>query len=135
MRSIFLVGLIWLVGGAAAGPPKLGEPFTLKVGETATLDDRDVSVTFVGVPRDSRCPRDVHCIVAGEAIVHIDVMVEGAKARLELEIPPGGTDEAFHGGLRFAITELGPEPESGKRMEQRHYVATLVVEERAPEAL
>ena len=45
----------------------LASLMTLAVGDTVVVDGSDMSLTFVGVPRDSRCPRDVQCIVAGEA--------------------------------------------------------------------
>ena len=48
------------------------EPFSLAVGETVTADGTDLSLTFAAVPRDSRCPRDVTCIVAGEAVVVLE---------------------------------------------------------------
>jgi hypothetical protein len=50
-------------------PVRAGTSFTLAEGQTARLDDSDFSVTFVGVPQDSRCPADAMCVWQGEALV------------------------------------------------------------------
>ncbi len=71
-------------GGSPSQPSPLpiGEPFELRVGRTAELAD-DVSVRFMEVSSDSRCPMDAVCVVAGEAIVRIIVVQRGV-------VPPPG---------------------------------------------
>ncbi len=108
---------------------RLGESFTLRVGETATVDDAKVTVTFQKVVRDSRCPKDVTCIRAGEAVVVLALETEaGRSAVLELEVPPGGgshaqTFEAF----QVTVLELHPQTESTKSIDPSAYVATVRV--------
>ena len=53
-----------------AEPPKSvkkNEPFVLKPGQTATIVDENLTVTFVRVPSDSRCPVNVQCFIRGNA--------------------------------------------------------------------
>lgn len=54
-------------GGAVCA--RLGEPFDLRVGETAYIADTRLSVRVTGVPEDSRCPREAVCVWAGNARV------------------------------------------------------------------
>ena len=68
------------------------EPFSLAVGETVTVDGTDLSLTFAAVPRDSRCPRDVTCIVAGEAVVVLEARLGGQETELTFKVPPEGPE-------------------------------------------
>lgn len=106
------------------------ESFSLAVGETVTVDGMDVSLTFADVPRDSRCPRDVNCVVAGEAIVVFEARTGGRETELTFKVPPGGpgtkAEQVFD---RFTITIVGLEPQtdSTKKIDASDYVATVVV--------
>ena len=106
---------------------RLDEPFPLAIGETARLDDAELLLTFREVTRDSRCPKEVSCIVAGSGVVRFDAVVAGETTTLTFEIPPGGEDAQSLGGLTVMLTALEPEPEAGKKMERSRYVAKLVV--------
>ena len=45
----------------------------LRVGDTVQLDGSGAALTFKAVQRDSRCPKDVRCIRAGEAVVVLEL--------------------------------------------------------------
>lgn len=62
----------------------LGEPFELQVGEVAVLRDQQLSIRFLSVLEDSRCPTGslILCIWAG-------------RVRLRLAVAPLSGDEAF----------------------------------------
>lgn len=44
-----------------------------------TIEVEDLEFKFVAVESDSRCPKGVQCIWAGEAVVLIDVLKNGKK--------------------------------------------------------
>ena len=54
-------------------PPRgsLGVPFDIAVNQTVAVAGSDVSVTFLNVTEDSRCPSDVICIWAGQVTAMI----------------------------------------------------------------
>ena len=112
------------------------EPFSLAVGETVTVDGTDLSLTFAAVPRDSRCPRDVTCIVAGEAVVVLEARLGGQETELTFKVPPegpegpGGEDEQELDGFTIIVVELEPETNSTKKIDPSDYVATVVVSTR-----
>ena len=109
------------------------EPFSLAVGETVTMDGTDLVLTFAAVPRDSRCPRDVNCIVAGEVVFVFVARAGGEDSELTFKVPPGGREapesKAEQALDRFTITivELEPETDSTKKIDASDYVATVVV--------
>ena len=105
----------------------MGESFSLRVGESASVAGADLSLTFSAVDQDSRCPKDVNCIVAGEAVLVFEALISGERVDLTFKVPPGGGDAQNVENLTITILELKPETESGKRIEPSSYVAKLVV--------
>lgn len=49
----------------------IGDTITLRKGDTAFIRNENISITFNRLVSDSRCPRGVECIWAGEAIGEI----------------------------------------------------------------
>ncbi len=115
--------------------PDVGEPFTMEVGETAAFGDGVSTLTFTEVALDSRCPVDVTCVQAGEAIARFRFFYGDGEDAFELELPggrPGAVplDEAPRAsasGLVFALLELAPYPGTPEYGEMEP-TATLVLE-------
>lgn len=57
--------------------------FKVKLGECQNIDG--IKITFLEVLEDSRCPKDVDCIWAGEAKIKISIKEKG-KASFDKEI-------------------------------------------------
>jgi hypothetical protein len=104
---------------------RVGEEFRLAVGQAASLEPGPVSIEFLGVVEDSRCPEDVQCIQAGRAVVSL--RIDGDEVRLTVAAP----NVANAGGYALETTALDPYPVSTDDPEERDYVATLVVRESA----
>jgi len=98
--------------GPIPGTDELGE-ITLSVGETRLLNE-DVSVTFGRVGDDSRCPANVQCITAGNAVVTLLIQERGERSEpLQLNShsnPRSRTEE----GMRFEVISLDPLPTAGQ---------------------
>ena len=122
MKALLLV--VTMLGSRYAG---IDESFSLAVGETASVEATDLSLSFVAVERDSRCPKDVTCIVAGEAVVVFVARVGGEDSELIFKVPPGGKDEQAFGAFTIAIVELEPETNSTTKIDASDYVANVVV--------
>jgi hypothetical protein len=63
----------------AAPEVHLNQPFILALGQTARLEEADLSLTFSDLLEDSRCPSQVTCVWAGQAIIRVRVQQGGAK--------------------------------------------------------
>lgn len=116
----------WMLPSAIAQ-----ERLEIQLGETVDVEGTDLSLTFAAVPRDSRCPRDVTCIVAGEAIVIFHASLRAEVSELRFEIPPGGQDEKELERFTITIVELEPEADSRTKIDPADYVAKVVVTQSA----
>lgn len=115
------------VVAAAAQAPELEQPFTLKPGDAVLVGPERVEVGFKQVVSDSRCPRDVQCIQAGEAVVLAEVMRSG-KARLLVHVKTTPNDaSAAVGGFVLTLTNLLPIPLASRPPRPSEYRATFVL--------
>ena len=113
MLSLMLVvGTACRSGDATA---RLGEEVSLSIGQTVAISGEGLTITFKGVPEDSRCARDVTCIWAGQVRCTVDVTTNGETTSLDL-IQPGLTDAPAsleHGGYVFTFS-VDPYPEEAE---------------------
>jgi hypothetical protein len=103
----------------------LNQQFTLAPGEAAVVGDTGVSVQFVRVTGDSRCPADAVCIWGGDAIAHVRVLQSGVVTDGELHTGDSSRASVTHGGVRIALVQLQPYPFSSRTIEPGDYRATL----------
>ena len=100
----------------------------LGVGDTRPVPDTQVSVTFVRVVEDSRCPKGVQCVWEGDAAVEIRVASGGGEpesVQLRLNARTKGTVVAK--GLHLTLQRLDPYPENGRSIKDSDYRAVLAI--------
>lgn len=131
---------LWLLAGCSSGYPldpgsdlsaETGEAFTLKVGETVEIADADLTVRLLAVMGDSRCPVDVTCVWAGDAVVAVEVVLSGSEYAFGLHVNPGtvtGPGHADVGAYRIELEGLAPDPLAGVPIPQAEYTVTLRVD-------
>ncbi|RYD31343.1 MAG: hypothetical protein EOP87_14905 [Verrucomicrobiaceae bacterium] len=124
---------------AAATPEQPPKGKRLKVGQTLHHDD-GLSVTFLAVLNDSRCPINATCISAGNAKVSllikagnqkpkiVSLNTDGAKNRLVIpanKFPDGvaGIPKSYV----ISIASLDPLPYAGKKTLQSRYRLRLKI--------
>ena len=106
----------------------LGAEVTLSPGETTSVNSTEFKVRFVAVTEDSRCPRDVTCIWAGEVKIQFEIH-ESAKSTSPVEILEGGNSVV--GAYRVTLVRVEPATRSTARIAPQDYRATIVVEKTA----
>ncbi len=124
--------VVSLAAALAGGAQALDGAFALRVGEASRLDGIELRLHFVGVPRDSRCPKGTSCLVAGEAHVVLRAELGSDTAELLFKVPPSGSDTQDFKGYRVAVTALEPQTEAERQIETSDYVATLQVTTDSP---
>lgn len=105
-----------------------GEAFRLRPGQTARLPGAGLFVFFRGITEDSRCPRAVVCVWAGNAGARIRVSADGDRYTtydLHTTLEPKAVRFA---GRTIALVAVEPVPESGSTIDPDDYVITLRVD-------
>jgi hypothetical protein len=98
----------------------------LHVGETVSVDDAELSIRFVRVSEDSRCPIDADCIWAGNGQVEIEVRRDGELNTFRLNTMEGAKEVGLE-SYRIQLVQLAPVPSAGQPIPAETYRATLRV--------
>ncbi|MEV6280140.1 hypothetical protein [Nocardia sp. NPDC051832] len=101
-----------------------GQPFTLSPGQTAIISDTGISLTFVRVVDDTRCPvaQDVACVWSGDATV----VIRSSGATYELHTDWGAKAATLAPHL-VTLQALAPGRKFANSIDQQDYSATLQV--------
>jgi len=105
---------------------RLNENFVLSPGESTSVSGTNVSVRFVGVQGDSRCPADAVCIQGGDAIVRVEVLPSSGGATT-YDLHTANSQPVRHVDLSIALVELAPYPFASRPTQPGDYRATLRV--------
>lgn len=133
-RLMFFFAATALFAGAC-GPAEASAPSpkTVKIAAGATVAvNRFLSVTVVQI-EDSRCPKGVACVWAGEARVKLRIQPKGDKAvaaELVLGSPPKpARARTFAGGYRVELSDVIPYPIAPPNKDKSARRAVLTVTE------
>ena len=86
MKNLLIISLFFLFTNAGCTnkqdelSKKLGDTFQLRANESVSFSDNSnvINLKLANI-QDSRCPKDVQCIRAGEAIVILDLQIGDEK--------------------------------------------------------
>ena len=125
----FLLGICLLTATACSenspsGPTPIDQEVVLAPGQTAEFNS-GLSVRFVSVIGDSRCPIDAVCIMGGDAIVRIHIAA--GTGRGDRDLHTGNMEPVTFDSVQVRLVELIPYPFSGRDTPQGDYRATLRV--------
>ena len=101
------------------------------MGRSATVAGEGLTVSFEAVPSDSRCPTNVQCVWAGDAVVQVVLSKDGKAfgAELHTNLEPTSVDYLNY---NVALVSLAPYPSSTSPIAKSQYRATFVVTRTAP---
>ena len=106
----------------------LNEEFSLHIGQTAYIADENLKIEFVEVIGDSRCPRGVTCVWAGEVSCMMEITYMESLHRLLLTQPGLTNEPSTETFKKFQITfHVEPYPEAGKDIPEIEYRLLLMV--------
>lgn len=107
---------------------KLGVAFDLKVGKTAEIEKEYLSIQFIEVTADSRCPNYAECVWAGEAKCRMAMKITDSPAEMTLTQPGGTTATGSDYFINYKITfVLKPYPEVGKEIAPSDYWLSMTI--------
>lgn len=114
----------------------LDQSVDVHVGQAVHFAKSDLDLFFRRVVSDSRCPRGVECISAGEVTITFEARIvkgypEPIEARLAgAEASSDTTKATLYDGYRIWLVGLEPYPVAGTTTDTTSYVATIVVSKR-----
>ncbi|HEX8844282.1 MAG TPA: hypothetical protein VF791_06545 [Pyrinomonadaceae bacterium] len=116
--------------GSAAGDVQraaLDQEFEIKVGEKVLIERADLLVRFERVAEDSRCPRNVKCVWAGNGKVVLKLSkAKRGHATMNLNTTLDPKHDLYQ-RYDVKLIRLDPYPEKDVQIKMGDYVATLVV--------
>lgn len=108
----------------------LGKEFTLSVGQRAAIAGENLSIKFVEVISDSRCPRGASCVWVGEANCLIEITNPEPMYRKVLT-QPGFSSPSKTSFTDYEITfDIQPYPEVGKETNKKDYRLQLAIDKK-----
>lgn len=114
-------------GSIATVRTSVGQSFRLRLGEAAEVKDTPLLVGFREVASDTRCPIDVQCVSAGDAVATIGA-INGDQpwrwARLHTGAEPRQLRDR---GFAVELISLEPHQRAGTTIALGDYVAVLRV--------
>jgi hypothetical protein len=118
--SVFVVSCF-----TTTSPGPVDRQLTLAPGQTSAVKDAGVSIKFVTVTGDNRCPGDAICITGGSADIRIEVR-RGSQAEAH-DLRTGDMQPVRSGDFTIALVEVTPYPFSTRPIKPEDYRVTLRV--------
>lgn len=127
---ILILGLATGLTACARQPAsvtaELDKAFILEPGQTAVLNSDDLTVKFVKIVSDSRCPTGVQCIWAGEVSSLIEISYQNQKKEMVLKLLGSGEGNDLFTDYKISFT-VEPYPEYGKELKAEDYRLHLTI--------
>lgn len=127
MKTLFLTLILMLVFGSVQfAAAQKDQSLTVKINQQKTIPGSKVTIKFVSLMEDSRCPRDVRCMWAGNARIQIQVTKGRESKTFELNsfLKPG---EITFAGYDIKFAGINPKPPSTVKIDRNDYWAAFTV--------
>lgn len=129
MRRFFLACCLLGVTACSTASPLSGpvdREVVLAIGQSAPITTAALTLKFLGVPADTRCPSDALCLLPGSASVDVQVTAFSGGTRI-VRFETGDPKPAEIGTLTVDLVQLAPYPSGPSRIDPADYRATLRV--------
>ncbi|WP_077346096.1 hypothetical protein [Algoriphagus sp. A40] len=109
----------------------IGEPVEIPFGRTVTHCTEPISVTFLDLISDSRCPIGATCIWAGMVEVRISVNLNGQEEVFNLSSAPNFGNKVPNiqtiEGYSVELVDLKPFPDTSKKVDEKDRQVVLLI--------
>lgn len=107
---------------------EIDSEFLLQVNQSAKIISEDITITFLNVTADSRCPADVMCVWMGQADIELFVQKGDEESTINLSIGGDSSpEESIFDMYLIQLMELSPYPYSTEVIRPDEYTATLKI--------
>jgi len=128
MKSLFAVLILTLAFGSLTQTnAQTAQTINVRVGKQMKASRSKITVKFVSLIEDSRCPDDANCIQAGNATIKVTVSKAGSDPiTFEANTNLGAKGNVYE-GYAIYLTSLTPIPKANIRINRNAYTATFSV--------
>lgn len=107
----------------------LGEPFQLRINQTAIIMPNNMSLRLLDVTEDSRCPAFVVCVWPGQVTVSLNVTESSFPEvlNLTLGLSPSNSSSANVNNHRVELLQVKPHPMRDEQILISDYRVTLKI--------
>jgi hypothetical protein len=132
MKMTLLIAVMMIAGIFGAGEAAGQSKETVKVALAAqkTAQKKKLTVKFLSVVEDSRCPEDVDCVWAGNAKIKVKLTSKGKSKEVELNSNLETNSVNFE-GYTVAFKDLTPYPKSTDTGAKKNYTAVFEVHKKS----
>ncbi|MEO7540257.1 MAG: hypothetical protein ABIV21_09525 [Pyrinomonadaceae bacterium] len=123
MRLISLTLLLLFVFGMTVSS-QTPETIVVKAGQQKKARTSRLTVKFMSVTEDSRCPVGTNCVWAGNARIKVRITGERGAKTFEFNTTMGPKGDIME-GWSIMLDTLTPLPRAGKPTNSRTYAATF----------
>ncbi len=102
------------------------ERINILIGKQKQASRSRLTVKFVSLIEDSRCPEGTNCIQAGNASIKVTVSKRSESKTFELNTNYGPKGETFE-GYAINLVSLTPTPKDNIRINRNGYTATFTI--------
>jgi len=130
--GIALLSILTVLSGCQGGEgtvkATLNKEFSLGIGQTAGITGEPLTVQFVEIQDDSRCPKGAMCIWQGRVSAVLQVS-DGSDSTKIVLTEPGLSDQYGRGTYKkYEFTSrVQPYPELGKKIPKDDYRVLLTI--------
>lgn len=126
--KLFLALILTLaVGGLFTVEAQSGQQQKVKINTQKKFSRSNLTVRFVELIEDSRCPKGTQCVWAGNAKIKIEVSNRGRNRQVFEVNTNVGPKGATYEGYAIELLDLIPVPANNVRINRNGYVATFAV--------
>ena len=129
MKTKIITGVLLLMffGNLQAVKAQLNQQIKLGVNQELKISKSDLTIKFISVLDDSRCPVDTNCVWAGNAQVQIKIKKsKGEWKTYELNLNLEPKTITFN-GYEIKLVDLAPKLRTNVRINRNGYTATFAV--------
>ncbi len=125
MKKLILILAISILA-ATAGIAKDSDTISVRLGHSKAIDGGKITIKFLKIVEDSRCPMNARCIWAGNAKIRLS-MTKGRSFR-SVELNTGtGVKTVTAYGYTFEIEDLTPWPGAPPEMASEPKIVKLSI--------
>ncbi len=127
LSSFVFAALVAVISTACTSSPSSPDntEVTLAPGQSTSVGA--LTVKFIGVTIDTRCPANVMCIQMGDAYIALEASVASTRRAFELQVLNPMNRETEIRGYTVGVETLAPYPFAPEPIDPANYRVTLRV--------